>query len=523
MLTELAKAGVGVITPSNSNEGPATNLIPELEGVYVDQACQDKLDELTDEERAELYEAFRIKGDIQSPSKWLFSKARTVLIDRTTGRGGRAQRHGNASGGAVPSTSFGSLLQHDPDVNNEPVSEEVYAELMGLGADDQAIEKVKELPGDEQMRLANEFVSKIAELQSPAKWLFSAARTRVIDLKTGRGKRPVQNAGGPPAKRPRMTQMTQPIFDPPLDAKAQEKLAELEQGERDDVLYEFQQANTKNPILNPSGWVFGRARTKLIDKQTGRRPPNGRASGGASGGQDTAQAQFLRILPTLDLEAQDKLQELDQVDLQDLMSQFQEANTRQMIKNPSGWVFAKARTKLATRAVKGGGKGSMTLRHSPVQPGLNMRAQTRPQWNGNAGAPALDEEAQAKLDELGPTERADLLREFQEVSARDTIKNPSGWIFGKARTKLARQATGGATGGARRLPPSSMLNPSMGIIQVLDEGARSKLEELDPGDRDNLLREFQVAQGRETIKNPSGWVFGKARSILVSKQAGRRR
>merc|ERR1719215_2380211 len=143
--------------------------------------------------------------------------------------------------------------------------------------------------------------------------------------------------------------MAQPIFDPPLDPKAQEKLAELDQGDRDDVLYEFQQANSKNTIQNPSGWIFARARTKLIDRQTGRRPPNR-----APGGQDTAQAQFLRILPTLDMEAQDKLQELEQVDLQDLMREFQEVNSRQMIKNPSGWVFGKARSKLATRAAKGG-------------------------------------------------------------------------------------------------------------------------------------------------------------------------
>mmetsp|Transcript_80088 Transcript_80088/g.221453 ORF Transcript_80088/g.221453 Transcript_80088/m.221453 type:complete len:139 (+) Transcript_80088:3-419(+) len=63
-----------------------------------------------------------------------------------------------------------------------------------------------------------------------------------------------------------------------LDAKALAKLEELEPEERQQLFTEYQNEASRKPIMNPSGWVFGRARTKVVDRLTGKGRADRRSS-----------------------------------------------------------------------------------------------------------------------------------------------------------------------------------------------------------------------------------------------------
>lgn len=54
----------------------------------------------------------------------------------------------------------------------------------------------------------------------------------------------------------------------------------------------------------------------------------------------------------------------------------------------------------------------------------------------------LDEKAMQKLDELDPDERAALFAEYSVEASRKSIQNPSGWVYGRARTKVVDRLTG---------------------------------------------------------------------------------
>jgi len=57
---------------------------------------------------------------------------------------------------------------------------------------------------------------------------------------------------------------------------------------------------------------------------------------------------------TLDASALDKVKELSEYDRKAIFDEFKAANAQQTIRNPSGWIYGRARTKLAAKAKRGG-------------------------------------------------------------------------------------------------------------------------------------------------------------------------
>jgi len=57
---------------------------------------------------------------------------------------------------------------------------------------------------------------------------------------------------------------------------------------------------------------------------------------------------------------------------------------------------------------------------------------------------------------------------------------------------------------------------------TLDRHALDKLAELQPDERENLCKEFIVYNAHKGIRNPSGWIFGKARTKVLQRMMAAR-
>merc|ERR1711904_414313 len=125
----------------------------------------------------------------------------------------------------------------------------------------------------------------------------------------------------------------------------------------------------------------------------------------------------------VDQQAQDKIRELPQQEQVALMRLFAQQSRDGQLQDPSKWLFAKARTILSRMA----------------EERRSVRVQTFAGTVAELGGVALDTDAMGKLQELTDSERQELYAEFNQVKMIEGIKNPSGWIFGKARTKLVER------------------------------------------------------------------------------------
>jgi len=122
-----------------------------------------------------------------------------------------------------------------------------------------------------------------------------------------------------------------------------------------------------------------------------------------------------------------------------------------------------------------------------------------------------------------------LLVQFMQLYTTGEIQDPSKWLYAKARTiaarisqaqkaahahepRMVKEEDYGATGTVPELP---------GVL--LDEKALAKLEELEPQERENLFAEYNIEASRKPILNPSGWVFGRARTKVVDRLTGKGR
>lgn len=238
-----------------------------------------------------------------------------------------------------------------------------------------------------------------------------------------------------------------------LDESCIQKLGELEPAERNDVIQEYLLEDRSSGVRNPSGWLFGRARSRIVVRVSGGK---GAAKGAAHspilvsrvplqrqreytrGFSWTRHGSIDALFGLEDLgvdeQALKKLGEVPYEQLFGLLRQFEQLHGEGQIKDPSKWLFSKARTIAASR----------TQSLPPVvQPttGHGGRFSTVPELEGIH----LDSAAYEKLEELDPEERTEVINEYFTASAETPIRNPSGWIFGKARSKLCVRHTGGAS------------------------------------------------------------------------------
>mmetsp|Transcript_69630 Transcript_69630/g.151506 ORF Transcript_69630/g.151506 Transcript_69630/m.151506 type:complete len:251 (+) Transcript_69630:374-1126(+) len=207
----------------------------------------------------------------------------------------------------------------------------------------------------------------------------------------------------------------------PLDGPCIEKLQELEPLERDELIEELRAKMDEGSLRNPSGWLFSKARSKVVARVTGGR--GGVPSTWKNDQEDEEKAEIFSSLEEhgIDEDAASKLNELTAHDLRTLCARFDEVNETSGISDPSKWFFAKARSMLAQEA----------------QNRRALRGQVP-----NLDHLKLDAQAMDKLAELNEEERKQVVADFYTENGRDPIRNPSSWIYGKARTKICNRKRG---------------------------------------------------------------------------------
>lgn len=351
--------------------------------------------------------------------------------------------------------------------------------------DDFAVSKIAELPKELQVHLANEFLAtnNAEEIKAPSKWLFSKARTLLTEQARAR------KESGAEAE---YVEGDIPLPELPhvyIDSMCNEKLEELDENERHELLKEYQQESLQQLISNPSRWLFSHARTKIVERRgkgggdnKGKGKDNGAMSrsssrGSLSGAIDVAALQgaladdvdikktaFALVWKNIgvDQACEEKIAELETEDQQTLLQAFVKLPKGE-VKTPSAWLFSKARSMLSARG--GGGthvghdllsrtassrNASPSGRGAPIRPvsdsGKGKGGKDKPDGAGRgknslAELPgvALDDVAYGKIMELTEEEKEDLLEEYHRQCQNEPVRNPSGWLFGRARTKVVER------------------------------------------------------------------------------------
>merc|ERR1711879_671330 len=113
---------------------------------------------------------------------------------------------------------------------------------------------------------------------------------------------------------------------------------------------------------------------------------------------------------------------------------------------------------------------------------------------------------------------------FTQMKATGEITSPSKWVFSKARTILSERAreakdwgkgSSGKGKGAKSGGGSYTLDELPGVM--LDQQAYEKLGELSEEDLQELLEEYNVENERNGVRNPSGWLYGRARTKAIAR------
>jgi len=294
--------------------------------VLLDRDCIEKMDELEPEERASVVADFEAENDdheIRNPSSWLFARSRARLVQRVTGGRASAPRSSSGRGRKESMSEEAELFEHgDP-----------FQELGSLGVDEQALSKLRELSVEDLRQLLAQFMELHGQHQidNPSKWLFSRARTiaarisqqerslhqaqqalpagkpggalgaggsvaativaalaaagvrlppaalsaaaSAISLGTLGGRGSSSFASGAPSSGGRGSGSrggAPELRGVDLDSKALSKLEELEPHERSDLFEEYEAEASRKSIQNPSAWIFGRARTKVVERIMGK-------------------------------------------------------------------------------------------------------------------------------------------------------------------------------------------------------------------------------------------------------------
>jgi len=478
-------------------------------GQALDDASRTKMDELNDGQIAKLYTELQeriVNSDsrpIRNLSALLVSLARGLLSGRinAAGTGPALQPVGGSglpslralSGSGYNSRGSGQrALQamaaappRVPSLNSphsytggtrglQPIhryTSNVSAMLdeYGItGVDDAAVQKLEELTHEDLTGLLTEFQNTLqsSSINSASKWLFARARSIKVQER--------KNGIVTPAPRVLLT-TGQEIPELPgvlLDAECIEKMGELESEEREQIIDEFQRESASTEIRNPSSWLFSKSRARIVIRVTGGRPapkshghfalPHPRTSHNQAWSQPRSHSHHSHSASNIfqigdpykelseigvDDLALGKLKDLSAQDLQQLLVQFMQLYTTGEIQDPSKWLYAKART-IAARISQ-----AQKAAHAHEPP----RMVKEEDYGATVTVPELpgvllDEKALAKLEELEAQERESLFAEYNIEASRKQILNPSGWVFGKARTKVVDRLTG--KGRAERARPS---------------------------------------------------------------------
>mmetsp|Transcript_31481 Transcript_31481/g.61815 ORF Transcript_31481/g.61815 Transcript_31481/m.61815 type:complete len:516 (+) Transcript_31481:35-1582(+) len=475
-------------------------------GQPLDDASRTKMDELSDGQIAKLYSELQervVNSDarpIRNLSALLVSLTRGLLSGRIHAAGaGPGPQAGGRGGSDLPSLrmisgsgynsrgtgqrslqALAAVPRRAPSLNSphsytggtrgpqatQPRYTSTVSAMLDdygiTGVDDAAVLKLEELNHDDLIGLLTEFqnVSQSGSINSPSKWLFAKARSiKVQERKNGIMTPPPRVLLANGQEIPELPGVL-------LDAECIEKMGELEEEEREQIIEEFQRESASTEIRNPSSWLFSKSRARIVIRVTGGRPapkshglgqslgqghlalPHPRPSQNQAWSQPRSQSHSASNIfqigdPYKELSeigvddlAIGKLKDLSAMDLQQLLVQFMQLYTTGEIQDPSKWLYAKART-IAAR-ISQAQKAAHAHEPRMVKEEDYGATGTVPELPGVL----LDEKALAKLEELGPEERDSLFAEYSIEAARKPILNPSGWVFGRARTKVVDRLTG---------------------------------------------------------------------------------
>lgn len=450
------------------------------------------------------------------------------------------------------------MLTKNPDNARSTAASSLLEQYGIVGADKAAIQKFADLDQSQQMQLISEYQTLNAStpINNCSKWIFSKSRTILATQKALGPKVAIDGREIPE------------LPGVPLDNECIEKLGELEPHELLSIVTKFNEQSMVTAIQNPSSWLYSKARTLAATRSKGLVDAHAIAA------YDDNSAMLELQYAGIDEKALEKLKELCPEDRAVVVTEFQSKSAE--IQNPSSWLFSSARTRLSERAMqmsgkgkgaKGSGKGGFlpalgdlgapSFRAPPASPQAARRA-AAPAPVRNFGAPqrgvqqpagvqtadlaqyGVDQLAQDKLGELDPQNQQKLLAQFNQLYQSGQINDPSKWLFAKARTMLSQLGGKGGGGGVGGPPRPSMHqaahSPAQGFGQrmksepnlsdlgvTLDAQCQQKLDELTPEEKNALLQEFATANAGGSIRNPSGWLFGRARSKLVERVSGKSR
>lgn len=430
-------------------------------GQALDDACMQKIEELDEIQLANLFQELASKtssSQIRNASAFLLSKARTMLA-KGQGKGGT----GSVDLSAIASLQLGGRAPlHAKTANMVPHG------LAGL------------------------------------------AGARGVTIQQA------SSGGTPSAMKQAVQAMLQRAGIWGVDEAAVEKICELDANSQTQLMQDFKNTTESDPIASPSKWLFSKARTMLVQQQKMNPTPR------ISPPEDVGEAVEVAELPgiVLDTKCLEKLNELEPEERAALLLQFQQEGADGSIRNPSSWLFAKARSAIVSRVTggtgggdKGGGKGAGKNSKTGIDPMMYL-AQV-----------GIDNMAQAKLRELSPGDLKSVVSSFQEMRSAGQIQDPSKWLYAKARSIAAKisqekQALNRA---------HHMVSASAGTVVpdlpgvMLDDSAVTKLQELEPEERAAIYSEYRQESQTKQINNPSGWIFGRARTKLLDRLTGKSR
>jgi len=338
-----------------------------------------------------------------------------------------------------------------------------------------------------------------------------------------------------------------------VDEAAVQKLEELAYTDMLDLISEFQQADSVQPIISSSKWLFARARSTLVRQRQQLQGATSSATGkwsrpvtlvaapraqqkvvlqGASHASGNTGLQELPELPgvLVDDDCVEKMNELEPEERDEVIEEYLRESAYMEIRNPSSWLFSKSRARIVIRVTggrplprsgSGGYRGSSKADRDIFELGnpFNELADI-----------GVDELAIEKLKELGSSDLQTLLVQFMELHSQNQVNDPSKWLYSRARTIAARvsQAQKGSDyhGSDYRDQRGSDYGGGVGTVPelkgvMLDNKALAKLDELEPEERAKLFVEYELEASRKSIQNPSGWVYGRARTKVVDRLTGK--
>mmetsp|Transcript_151061 Transcript_151061/g.266626 ORF Transcript_151061/g.266626 Transcript_151061/m.266626 type:complete len:402 (-) Transcript_151061:64-1269(-) len=346
-----------------------------------------------------------------------------------------------------------------------------------------------------------------------------------------------------------------------VDNMCVEKLEALNPEQQRYVADKFVEALMNQDIQNPSKWITAKCGTvarRAKNKEGGQNRKDSPTRGRSRSDSPTSILGDIREIPVkLDPRCVEKMQELDDWDRDVLIKLFLRENERLEIGNPSGWLFARARSRICDKFGKGKGKSSKVwgenldalksfARHTNYRP-ATVADQARLELRRVAEDYSMDEGAIQQMQDLTAQEQLALLSAFrqeaqtQNWSAYESIEC-SRWLCEKANLiikeglSVALGRTSARAAGAEKTPrvrnrtrhetlspprsPSGHTGTGKGGYVLttklpwnvnFDSAALDKLQELDEKEQDELMKEFKAETKLKDIRNPSGWLVDKAR------------